>query len=442
MDKLNIDKNKISSYSLIYLIDKNSRVKYWLVGIIAFLIILMFLPWTQNIKAKGSVTTLYQEERLQELNTPIAGKIIQWKVKEGDLVKKGDTILQLSEIKADYLDPQLINRTQEQIAAKKQSITYYEGKVVTAEKQIGALESAKSLKIEQLKNKQQQLQNKLVADKAELAAAENDLTMAKDQFERQQKMYDQGLVSQTQLQQRNIAYQNALAKKIAAENKVAITAQDITNNKIEQNGVEQEYLEKVNKTESDKLGSLGEIAGGRGDVAKLENMASNYIIRNGMYYIIAPQDGQIVQANKSGIGEIMKEGEKIASIVPTGGNYSVEAYVRPVDLPLISKGQKVRLMFDGFPAIVFSGWPNSSYGTFGGEVIAYENAISNNGMFRILIAPDKSDRPWPPQIKIGTGANTISLLKDVPIWYELWRNINGFPPDFYQAANEKTTKKK
>jgi hypothetical protein len=35
---------------------------------------------------------------------------------------------------------------------------------------------------------------------------------------------------------------------------------------------------------------------------------------------------------------------------------------------------------------------------------------------------------------MGTGAQGIALLKDVPIWYELWRNINGFPPDYYKPA--------
>jgi hypothetical protein len=102
-----------------------------------------------------------------------------------------------------------------------------------------------------------------------------------------------------------------------------------------------------------------------------------------------------------------------------------------VDLPLISVGQKVRFMFDGFPAIIFSGWPENSYGTFGGKVVAYEHTISTNGLFRVLVAEDTTDRPWPQQLKLGTGAQAIALLKDVPVWYELWRNINGFPPDYY-----------
>jgi HlyD family secretion protein len=159
-----------------------------------------------------------------------------------------------------------------------------------------------------------------------------------------------------------------------------------------------------------------------------------------MYTILAPQDGQIVQANKSGIGEILKDGETITLIVPKRMDYAVEMYVNPMDLPLIQVGQSVRFVFDGFPAIVFSGWPESSYGTFSGKIMAFENSIGQNGRYRVLVAEDKDTRPWPDQLKLGTGAKGILLLKDVPIWYELWRNINGFPPDFYSTEKHKENK--
>ena len=422
----------LQSFAHIYRSTKISKVNYWFFGILFFLIGILFLPWTQNIKAKGTITSLYQEQRPQNINSPIPGKIVRWYVKEGDVVKKGDTILQISEIKEDYLDPNLINRTQQQVDAKKGTINFYQSKAATAAAQMEALKTSRVLKIEQLSNKLKQLNNKLISEKAELEAADNEYNLAKDQYNRQQKMYAEGLVSQTQLQQRNASYQNALAKKIMVDNKLAQTQQDITNTKIEQHSVEQEYTEKISKAEGEKFQSLSQITSGQGDIAKLENQITNYTIRNGMYHILAPQDGQIVQANKAGIGEILKDGERITVVVPTKVNYAVEMFVRPVDLPLINIGQKVRLMFDGFPAIVFSGWPNNSYGTFGGKIIAFENTISPNGLFRVLVAEDTTDRKWPPQLKIGSGAQGIALLKDVRIWYELWRNINGFPPDYYK----------
>ena len=126
----------------------------------------------------------------------------------------------------------------------------------------------------------------------------------------------------------------------------------------------------------------------------------------------------------------------LVEIVPDKIQYAVELFVRPVDLPLVAKGQKVRFLFDGFPAIVFSGWPNASYGTFGGKIVAVENSVSVNGKFRVLVAEDPDDKPWPYQLKVGTGANGIALMKNVPVWYELWRNVNGFPPDYYRPTTE------
>lgn len=432
---------QLKSLENIYHIKKKSNVAKWFLFTFLAFVFIMFLPWTQNIKTQGNVNTLFQEQRPQKLNSPIPGRIIKWYVKNGDVVKKGDTILQISEVKDDYLDPLLVERTQEQVQAKKGVREYYNAKISTTENQMAAISTAKDLKLNQIKIKIAQLQNKLKAEQAELTAVNNELKIAQDQLNRQNKMYEEGLVSLTQLQQRNVSYQNALAKKTSAENKLAQTQQEIAAQNIEQNAVIQEYTEKLSKTEGDRFQSMGQVAGSTGDIAKLENQVATYKVRKGLYYILATQDGQITQLTKAGIGEIVKDAETIGIIVPKNIDYIAEIYVKPVDLPLIRENQKVMLTFDGFPAIVFSGWPNSSYGTFSGKIIAIENSISENGLFKAIVAEDKTQKRWPPNMKIGTGANGIAILNDVPIWYEIWRNINGFPPDYYQVNTQKNEKK-
>ena len=427
--------NNLKAYQSIYRYNKNSKIKYWVIGFFISISVILFLPWTQNVRAKGNVTTLRQEQRPQELNSIIPGKIQKWYVKEGDHVNQGDTILQISEIKDDYLDPNLVNRTGQQIGAKQMSVEYYKNKVAATQNQIGAIGNNRTLKQSQLENKITQLQLKQQSDSVDVIAAVNDFVIVSKQYKRQQNMYDSGLVSLTQLEQRNMALQNANAKKISAENKLANTRQDLLIAKTEKNAINQDYLEKFSKAQGEQFQSMSQIAGGQGDVAKLENQYSNYSIRKGMYFITAPQNGQITKAKKAGIGEIIKDGEMLVEIVPDNLDYAVELFVSPMDLPLISKDQKVQFLFDGFPAIVFSGWPNSSYGTFTGKVVAVENSVSNNGKFRILVVEDKSaKKKWPTQLKIGAGAQGFALLKNVAVWYELWRNINGFPPDYYKPA--------
>lgn len=413
--------SRFSAFRTVYRVGVQSKVGYWLLGVFISLIIVLFLPWTQNIRARGSITTLKQEQRPQQLPSIIGGRIIKWYVREGDVVKRGDTIVQLAEIKDNYLDPQLLERTQDQINAKQSSIEFYKAKIIATDAQITALENTMELKIRQLKLK-------VVSDSMEAVAADNALQIAEEQYERQQVMRDSGLVSLVQLEARRRAYQNALAKKMSAEVK-------FINTKTQLSQTRQEYAEKVFKARSDRASARSEMENSKAEVAKLNNQYANYRIRNGMYFLLAPQDGQIVQAAKSGINEIIKEGEKLVDIVPLEIDYAVEMYVKPVDLPLLSIGQEVRFLFDGFPAIVFSGWPKSSYGTFSGKVVAIESNVSKNGKFRVLIAENKSFKPWPKALKIGTGASGIALLKDVPIWYELWRNVNGFPPDYYVAKD-------
>ncbi len=435
-----MEQQNIKSYEHIYLHNKQSRIRTWFLVCGGVFLIFLFLPWTQNIRARGQVTTLYQDQRPQQVNTIIGGRVIKWYIKEGDFVKAGDTLVQLTEVKAEYLDPNLLERTKEQLSGKELSVEYYKDKVGATRQQIDAINNALALKLDQLQNKMMQLQLKVQADSADAAAAANDLQISTVQFNRQKKMYDSGLVSLTQLETRNQQYQNALAKKISADNKLANTRQEMTITRIEMNAIQQENAEKVAKAQGEQFQSLTQIAGGQAEIAKLQNLYASYSIRNGMYYILAPQSGQVVKAQKAGIGEFVKDGDMIAEIVPDRFAYAVEIFVQPLDLPLIAPGQKVRFLFDGFPAIVFSGWPQASSGTFGGEIVAVESNVSTNGKFRVLVKEDPNDKPWPKELKIGTGAQGIALLKDVPVWYELWRNINGFPPDYYKKETNSKTK--
>ncbi|MCB0696509.1 MAG: HlyD family efflux transporter periplasmic adaptor subunit [Chitinophagaceae bacterium] len=420
--------NEIRSFSTVYRVDKVSKIRRWVAGIFVTLAIIIFLPWTQNIRARGSVTTLRQEDRPQELNSIIPGKIVKWYVKEGDFVNAGDTIVQLAEIKDEYLDPQLTQRISEQIVAKKSSIRAYNDKIAATRAQITALEKALEFKLQQLKMK-------VTSDSIEAVAATNALKIADEQYKRQLVMRDSGLVSKVQLEQRNQKYQDALAKATGTEIKYS-------NSLIELSQIRQEYAEKIMKARSEIAATESYVAVSEGELSKLNNQYTNYTIRAGQYYLKAPQDGQVVKATKAGLNEIVKDGEKLVQIVPGKVQHAVEIFVRPVDLPLLSVGTEVRFLFDGFPAIVFSGWPNTSYGTFTGEVAAIESSVSSNGKFRVLVKEEKQKKPWPPGLTIGAGASAIILLNDVPIWYELWRNINGFPPDYYRPDMDNDIKTK
>lgn len=415
------------------------RTIYILFGLI---LIIMFLPWTQNIRSNGELVTLRPEQRPQTINTVISGKIEKWFVKDGDSVKKGDTILYISEVKEDYFDPNLVGRTQKQLKNKELSAVSYGEKVQSLDSRIDALSETGRLKLKQTKIKLQQANLKLKADSMELHTAQVNYRIAEQQFERMEKLFKDGLKSQTDVETRKLSLQRSQANLINAQQKLLQTRNDIIDIKVEYSSVEAKFRDEVSKAESDKFAALSSMYDAEVDVTKLQTQVANYSIRNGMYYILAPQDGFVTKVLSSGIGETIKQGDPIATIMPSNYDLAIEMYIRPVDLPLVQRGQKVRIQFDGWPAIVFSGWPNTSYGTFGGEIFAVDNFASEDGKFRVLIAPDKKDRRWPEQLRVGGGTNSMILLNDVPIGYELWRVVNGFPPDFYKKEEKKTDKKK
>jgi multidrug efflux pump subunit AcrA (membrane-fusion protein) len=417
----------------IYRYDRNSKVGYWVLGVFGFLLILLFLPWTQNISSSGHVTTLYQDQRPQQINTVIPGKIVKWYIKEGDVVKKGDTIVELADVKDDYLDTNLVARTRDQLVSKEQKLLFYSEKINAIESQINAIENNRNLKINSLENKIEQFKRKLISDSSEVISAEVDYKISQEQLTRGKQLFNQGVVSLVELERRTAQNNKALAILTEKQQKLLNTRQDINIAKIDINSVKQEADDKIFKSRSEIATSRGEIAGTTGDVAKNRNILANYISRGNQKWLIAPQDGQIIKAKKSGINEIVKEGEMIVEMVPTQIDFAIELFVEPMDLILINRGQKVRMIFDGFPAIVFSGWPNNSYGTFGGEISMVENNRNENGKFRILVIPDSDQKGWPKELKTGTGARGFALLNTVPIWYELWRQINGFPPDYYKT---------
>lgn len=399
------------------------------------MLIMLFLPWTQNVSGEGFVTTLTPDQRPQTIQSPIPGRIEKWYVREGDFVQKGDTILHISEVKNEYFDPQLIERTEMQIQAKNRTVESYVEKVNSLNNQIDALERERVLKLEQARNKLIQSKLKVQSDSIDLEAAKTNITIAQRQYDRVVQLEKEGLKAVTDLEEKRLKLQEAQAKLISQENKLLAAKNEVINSRVEINRIGAEYIDKISKAESDKFTAQSNQFDSEAQVTKLENEFANYEIRSDLYYIRAPQSGFINRALQAGIGETFKEGDRLVGIMPADYQLAIETFVEPIDLPLIQLGEKVRIQFDGWPAIVFSGWPNLSYGTYGGEVVAVETFISDNGKYRILLAPDATDHEWPEDIRVGSGAYTIALLNDVPIWFELWRQLNGFPPNYYQPQN-------
>ena len=402
---------------------------WWCAGLGLLVLVCGFLPWTQNIRSTGSLTTLRPQDRPQTVPSTIAGRILRWRVREGQLVQRGDTLVEIAEIKDKYFDPELLIRTREQLVAKEGSLRENGAKAVALGQQQVALRQALRVSLDKARNKVRQSRLKVASDSAELVAVNADFAIARQQLERQETLYKQGLKSLTEVEQRRLKFQESTAKQQSVANKLGSSQQELINARLELLSLNAEYQDKLAKSESDRRSATAYQFDTEGQIAKMRNEYANLSIRDAFYRITAPQDGYVVRALKQGLGEIIKEGEPIVTVMPAKPQLAAELYVKPMDIPLLSVGRKVRLQFDGWPALVFSGWPGTSFGTFGGVVAVIDN-IDSEGQYRVLVTPDPEDEAWPDPLRVGSGVYGWALLDDVPIWYELWRQLNGFPPNF------------
>lgn len=408
---------------------------------LGLLILFLCLPWTQNIESEGKVISLSPNQRPQSIQSIIAGRIEKWYVQEGDSVRAGDTLLFISEVKDEYFDPGLLENTGNQLQSKENAVTSYMEKVKALDHQIDALITAKEIKKQQTKTKIEQARLKIKTDSVEYIAVDRNAKIVEEQLNRYQSLLEQNIISKTEWETRQMAFQNAVAKRNDQSNKLNIARAEWENAVREYRGIDAEYRDKIAKAESDKHATFSAMYDTEAQVTKLQNQYNNYDKRSGLYYIIAPQDGFVSKVTKSGIGETIKEGEEVVRISPQHFETAVELWISPVNNPLVHEGENVRIIFDGWPAFVVSGWSQMSTGLFDGTISSIDPAVQENGKFRVWVTPQEGAK-WPTMLRMGGGARGILLLNDVPLIYELWRILNGFPPDFYTPENKEKVEAK
>ncbi len=391
-------------------------ISRWSLGLFVAFLLSAFIPWQQNIRGFGLVSALSPMDRSQDLPSRIDGRVERWFVAEGQFVAKGSPIVQISEIKDEYLDPEVLQRTREQLDATVQANVDKRNKAAALASQIEALEAGLEVKLAQAQNKLEQV-------RAELEQSVVEDSVARDQYERRRALFESplGLASLNDLQAARVRAQSAGAKLVEKQN-------SFRNAELEFDMLRADAREKIEKARSDRSSTLAEVAEGEGKVASFRNKVSSLQQRQSFYTIDAPQDVYVVRAQKQGVGEMVKAGEPLVTVQASSPRQAVELFVNPMDVPLLRRGRQVRLQFDGWPALQFSGWPSVSVGTFGGEVAVIDQVASPNGKFRVIVVPDPDDEPWPAQLRLGSGVNGWAMLDDVPLWFELWRQLNGFPP--------------
>ena len=308
-----------------------------LIAFLATVAFLIYVPWVQNVGGRGVITTLNPNERQQDINALVSGRIEEWFVRDGSAVKQGDPIARIADI-----DPQLIQRLEAERA---------------------------------------QVEVQLQAAKSAQATAEIDLR-------RMRELFEAGLAARRDYEQAQIRVDQMRSSVAGAEANLART-------------------------------NVG-------------------LSRQSNQLVTAPRDGFIQSINGGDAATYINAGDVLATFVPENSERVIEVFLDGRDVGLVQIGAPARVQFEGWPAVQFSGWPSVAVGTFPGEVIAVDQSAQVDGRFRVLIREKivEGDERWPEEryVRFGAAGQAWVLLKTVPVGYEIWRQLNNFPPELPSAT--------
>lgn len=397
------------------------RIAFALIALFAFsLIVVAFAPWQQNVPGAGRVAAFTPLDRPQNVQAPVPGRVVEVFVNEADLVQKGDPLIRIVDI-----DPDKISRIESKLDAARKDLNYTQLNINTFEAQVAILEQARDLAVDAFRARTDIMREKLKAAEQNLRGAIATRDFAVTQEKRLAKLAPQW-IEEIKLLEAQAARQRASAEVARTQAELNASRAALANAEAELGRERETGNAKVKEARAKMQEESGKAAEIQAKIADLEGelRAQNTQLVN------APREGRVFRLSVNTESSIVRGGEVLLQIVPVTAQPAVELWVRGVDAPLIEAGRKVRLQFEGWPAVQFVGWPSVAVGTFGGVVSFVDPTDSGNGRFRMLVTPDANDAPWPDDrwLRQGVRAKGWVLLDQVRLWYELWRQLNGFPP--------------
>lgn len=391
------------------------------VFLLLFVVAALLAPWQQTASGAGRVVAFSPDQRQQGIEAPVRGRVKRWLVREGSRVKVGDPLVELMDN-----DANLMTRLAEERAAIQLRLATQEARVATLRDRLGSLrqsQRAQGLSAQaDVEVAQQDVNSARQALTAELAEKEtNDLNLS-----RQRELQQEGLASQRELELAELAARRSNAAVASARAAVQAARSRLASREASLQRIEAAAQADIHDASARLQEAETGIASTRAALTRLDVGIS----RQAAQTVEAPVDGTILRILKRQGGEQVSQGEPLALLVPRTNDRAVELYVDGNDAALIQRNSKVRLQFEGWPAVQFSGWPSVAVGTFGGQVAFVDASDDGKGNFRVLVVRDGEEEPWPhPRfLRQGVRAKGWFLLNEVKLGREIWRRFNGFPP--------------
>jgi multidrug resistance efflux pump len=392
--------------------------------------LLLTTPWQQNIRASGKVTAFAPIERQQNIESPIGGRLVKWFVKEGSKVKAGDVLVEIVDV-----DPELLPRLTQQLDAAKSKLSAKEDELRAYKAQIENLIATRDLQIATAQYRLDVAKQRANSAQESILSSQATLQTANLQIERLELLLADGLVSKREhevatrdqvIAQRTLNSNQATLKGALAEQHAA---------EAEIGRIRSDAQARINSATASMNKVQSELEDSRSSLLKNEVDVS----RQHSQTVKAPRDGSVLRLLSNPQGDLVRQGDPLLTLVPDADIKAVELWVNGNDVTLITPGRHARLQFEGWPALQFGGWPEVAVGTFGGNVAFVDATDDGKGKFRVLLTPDENSEEWPSErfLRQGVRVDGWILLNRVTMAYELWRQLNAFPPVYTPEKSEK-----
>lgn len=407
-----------------------------IVSMVVFVIAALVAPWQQSVSGVGRVIAYAPVERRQVLEAPVSGRVLRWLVQEGSRVKAGDPLVELSDN-----DPERVTRLGTEHEAATTKVESYGQRVEALTLGVESAKAARRSEIVASEAKLRAAAGKLRANEQKLEGASAALETAQLNVERVRALSQRGLAARRELELAELSLTKARTERDGAQADVSATLGELDAARASLEKARAEGEAKVQDAEAKLRSGLSDSADSRASLARIEGS----IARQQNQLVRAPRDGVVLSVIAAQGGDQVKEGDALAWIVPDTEGHAVELWVDGNDAAIVSEGRKVRLQFEGWPAVQFTGWPSVAVGSFGGTVAFVDPHDDGKGNFRVVVTPDVQAEPWPSSRFLRQGVRTKGwvLLEQVTLGFELWRRFNGFPPMLESAPyGESGAKKK
>jgi membrane fusion protein, adhesin transport system len=356
------------------------------VAVVGFILWSLWANLDQITRARGQVIPTGRVQIIQSSEGGVISRIL---VREGDKVEKGQLLVTLDKVKLRAA----VDESSGKVAALKTAMARIQAELFDRPLSFPADVSGYP---DFVNNQRMLYLKRRQALSAELSSLRSMLSLVREELAMNRPLVDSGDVSRSEI--------------LRMQRTVSDLEGQIVNR---QNEYLQELQTEYAKTEEELVTAEQQLTQRQDALEQTE--------------LTAPTDGIVKNIRLTTVGGVLRAGDEVLQIVPTGDELIVEAKVSPADIAFIRVGQDANVKFDAYDASIYgSGDGEVSY--ISPDTLSEKTEEGEQTYYRVHLTADTSTlRPRNPgerieiqpgmtaTVEIKTGETTVFRYLTKPI---------------------------